>query len=99
MLWSTSSKPDRTSSYTVFTMLRGEGREAMAEIAEAGREERRTSAVEVGVAGEEEGRPRAQPATHPQEIIERSALSTTEMDDALMAKAANIGLIRIPKTG
>lgn len=28
-----------------------------------------------------------------------SALSTTEIDDALIAKAANIGLIRIPNQG
>jgi hypothetical protein len=29
----------------------------------------------------------------------RSELSTTEIDEALMAKAANIGLINIPKKG
>ena len=31
--------------------------------------------------------------------LSRSELSTTEIDEALMAKAANIGLIRMPKTG
>ena len=29
----------------------------------------------------------------------RSEFSTTEIDDALIAKAANIGLIKIPKSG
>ncbi len=29
----------------------------------------------------------------------RSELSTTEIDEALIAKAANIGLIKIPKNG
>jgi hypothetical protein len=29
----------------------------------------------------------------------RKAFRTTEIDDALMAKAANMGLIKIPKNG
>lgn len=29
----------------------------------------------------------------------RSELTTTEIEDALIAKAANIGLIRMPKKG
>ena len=32
-------------------------------------------------------------------VRKRSELRTTEMEDALMAKAANIGLIRMPKNG
>jgi hypothetical protein len=32
-------------------------------------------------------------------LRKRSALSTTESDEALMAKAAKIGLIRMPKKG
>ena len=31
--------------------------------------------------------------------LNRNAFMTTEMDEALIAKAANIGLIRIPKNG
>jgi len=36
---------------------------------------------------------------HSLAVRKRSELSTTEIEDALIAKAANIGLIRMPKNG
>jgi len=37
--------------------------------------------------------------THSLEVRSLSELSTTEIDDALIANAANIGLIRMPNKG